>query len=93
MNDRLVFPEGSLWGVATASYQVEGATYDDGKGASIWDTFSHDVGSVHHGDNGDIACDHYRRIDSDIELMQELGSLLTASRSPGLGCSRKAAAP
>jgi beta-glucosidase len=73
MNDRLVFPEDFLWGVATASYQVEGAAYDDGKGASIWDTFSHDVGSVHHGDNGDIACDHYHRIDSDIELMEELG--------------------
>ncbi len=73
MNDRLVFPEGFLWGVATASYQVEGAAYDDGKGPSIWDTFSHDAGSVHHGDNGDIACDHYHRIDSDIELMEELG--------------------
>lgn len=73
MNDRLVFPEGFLWGVTTASCQLEGAAYDDGKGASIWDTFSHDVGSIHHGDNGDIACDHYHRIDSDIELMQELG--------------------
>ena len=73
MSDRLVFPEGFLWGVATASYQIEGATLDDGKGQSIWDTFSHHAGSVHHGDNGDIACDHYHRFDSDVDLMAELG--------------------
>ncbi len=73
MSDRLVFPDGFLWGVATAAYQIEGAAYDDGKGRSIWDTFTHDAGTVHHGDNGDIACDHYHRVESDVELMAELG--------------------
>ena len=73
ISNQLVFPEGFLWGVATAAYQIEGAACDDGKGRSIWDTFTHDAGRVHHGDNGDIACDHYHRIDSDIELMAELG--------------------
>ncbi len=73
MSDQLVFPEGFLWGVATAAYQIEGAARDDGKGPSIWDTFSHDAGAVHHGDNGDIACDQYHRLDSDVELMAQLG--------------------
>ncbi len=73
MSAWLAFPEGFLWGVATASYQIEGAAYEDGKGPSIWDTFTHDAGTVHHGDNGDIACDHYHRLDSDVELMAELG--------------------
>ena len=73
MTNKLVFPDGFLWGVATASYQIEGATRDDGKGPSIWDTFSHHEGSVHHGDNGDIACDHYHRLDSDVALIAELG--------------------
>jgi len=73
MSGELAFPEGFLWGVATAAYQIEGAAHDDGKGPSIWDCFSHIPGSVYHDDNGDIACDHYHRFESDIELMAELG--------------------
>ena len=67
------FPENFLWGTATASYQVEGAVSEDGRGASIWDTFSHTPGKVHHGDTGDIACDQYHRLEEDLDLMAELG--------------------
>lgn len=70
---RAVFPEGFLWGVATASYQIEGADFEDGKGPSIWTDFSHRLGKVNSGDNGDIACDHYHRFSEDIELMKQLG--------------------
>ena len=52
------FPEGFLWGAATASYQIEGAAGEGGRGPSIWDTFSRTPGKVLHGDTGDIACDH-----------------------------------
>jgi beta-glucosidase len=67
------FPENFLWGTATAAYQVEGAVNEDGRGASIWDTFSHTPGKVHHGDTGDIACDQYHRLEEDLDLMSELG--------------------
>jgi beta-glucosidase len=67
------FPEGFLWGTATASYQVEGAVDEDGRGSSIWDTFSHTPGKVLHGDTGDIACDHYHRLEADLDLMADLG--------------------
>ena len=70
---RLDFPEGFVWGSATASYQVEGAVDEDGRGPSIWDTFSHGQGAVLNGDTGDFACDHYHRWRADIELMTELG--------------------
>ncbi|MGD0944958.1 MAG: GH1 family beta-glucosidase [Acidimicrobiales bacterium] len=73
MTDQLVFPKGFLWGVATASYQIEGAVDENGRTPSIWDTFSHLPGTTLHGDNGDIACDHYHRLDEDVELMAELG--------------------
>ena len=53
------FPSGFLWGMATASYQVEGAWNLDGKGESIWDRFSHTVGKVRGGATGDVACDQY----------------------------------
>ena len=55
----MIFPPGFLWGTATASYQIEGAVHEDGRGPSIWDTFSHTPGAVWNGDTGDIACDHY----------------------------------
>jgi beta-glucosidase len=55
----LTFPKGFLWGTVTASYQLEGAVTADGRGPSIWDTFSHTPGKTFHGDTGDIACDHY----------------------------------
>jgi beta-glucosidase len=67
------FPEGFLWGTATAAYQVEGAANEDGRGTSIWDTFSHTPGKVLHGDTGDIACDQYHRFEEDLDLMAELG--------------------
>jgi beta-glucosidase len=62
-----------LWGAATAAYQVEGAVDEDGRGTSIWDTFSHTPGKVLHGDTGDIACDQYHRLQEDLEIMANLG--------------------
>ncbi len=67
------FPDGFLWGTATASYQVEGAVGEDGRGPSIWDTFSHTPGKVYRGDTGDIACDQYHRLEEDLDLMVDLG--------------------
>lgn len=69
----LNFPEGFLWGTATASYQIEGAATADGRAPSIWDTFSHTPGKTFHGDTGDIACDHYHRFEEDVDLMAGLG--------------------
>ena len=67
------FPRGFLWGSATASYQVEGAYQEDGRGMSIWDTFSHTAGKTHEGDTGDVADDSYHRFKEDIALMKDLG--------------------
>jgi beta-glucosidase len=67
------FPESFLFGSATAAYQVEGAARADGRGPSIWDTFSHTPGKTWNGDTGDTACDHYHRWESDLDLMAELG--------------------
>ena len=67
------FPQGFLWGSATASYQVEGAVTEGGRGPSIWDTFSHKSGKVHDGDTGDVADDYYHRYKQDIALMKQLG--------------------
>lgn len=66
------FPEGFLWGVATASYQNEGAWNEDGKGESIWDRFSHTPGKVRGGVTGDVACDQYHRYTADIALAKSL---------------------
>ena len=66
-------PAGFSFGVATASYQIEGAVREDGRGASIWDTFSHTPGRVLGGDTGDVACDHYHRYAEDVSLMRDLG--------------------
>lgn len=71
---RLDFPQDFLWGVATASYQVEGAVAEDGRGESIWDRFSHTPGNVIHGHTGDDACDQYHRYEEDVDLMKELGA-------------------
>ncbi|GAA0529721.1 GH1 family beta-glucosidase [Paractinoplanes ferrugineus] len=60
-------------GVSTASYQIEGAAADDGRGASIWDTFSHTPGRTLGGDTGDVACDHYHRWAGDLDLIRDLG--------------------
>jgi beta-glucosidase len=67
------FPQGFVWGAATAAYQIEGAVTQDGRGPSIWDTFSHTPGRVHHGDTGDSACDHFNRLDEDLNLIRDLG--------------------
>ena len=67
------FPADFIWGAATSSYQIEGAAQEDGRGISIWDTFSKTPGKVAHGDTGDIANDHYHRFPQDIALMKELG--------------------
>ena len=70
---RITFPHGFLWGVASSSYQIEGAWNEDGKGESIWDRFSHIPGNTKNGDTGDVACDHYHRYPEDVALMKELG--------------------
>ena len=67
------FPENFLFGAATAAYQIEGAAFEDGRTASIWDAFSKVPGAVIGGDNGDVACDHYHRYPQDVALMKELG--------------------
>ena len=69
----LSFPQGFLWGSATASYQVEGAVKEGGRGTTIWDTFSHTPGKTHAGDTGDVADDFYHNYAKDVQLMQDLG--------------------
>jgi beta-glucosidase len=73
MTADLTFPDGFLWGAATAAYQIEGAARDDNRGPSIWDTFSRRPGAVHAGHTGDVACDHYHRYREDVALMADLG--------------------
>lgn len=68
-----MFPKKFLWGAATASYQIEGAWNEDGRGLSIWDEFSHTPGKVRNNDTGDVACDHYHRYKEDVQLMKQLG--------------------
>lgn len=68
---KITFPDGFVWGAATASYQIEGAATADGRGASIWDTFSATPGKVLNGDTGAVACDHYNRYPDDIRLMRD----------------------
>jgi len=70
---RLDFPKDFVWGAATASYQIEGAVREDGRGPSIWDTFSHTPGKVFGNHNGDVACDSYHRYGEDIALLKQLG--------------------
>ena len=67
------FPHNFLWGAATASYQIEGAWNEDGKGESIWDRFSHTPGRIEDNSTGDVACDHYHRYLDDIALMRRIG--------------------
>jgi beta-glucosidase len=69
----LRFPPGFLWGAATSAYQVEGCVDADGRGQSIWDTFCREPGRTHRGEAGDVAADHYRRFEQDVELMADLG--------------------
>ena len=67
------FPPGFVFGAASSAYQIEGAADEDGRGRSIWDTFSHTPGRTRNGETGDVACDHYHRWRDDIALMRELG--------------------
>jgi len=67
------FPKDFIWGAATASYQIEGAWEEDGKGESIWDHFTHKPYRILNGDTGDIACDHYHHLSEDIALIKDLG--------------------
>jgi beta-glucosidase len=69
----LTFPPDFIWGAATAAYQIEGAWNEDGKGPSIWDSYSHTPGKIDDGKNGDIAIDHYHRFSEDIDLMKFIG--------------------
>ena len=69
----LEFPADFLFGSATAAYQVEGAVREDGRGQSIWDTFSHTPGRIQGGDTGDVADDHYHRVNHDLDLMARMG--------------------
>ena len=73
MTINLDFPKKFVWGVATSSYQIEGASDSDGKGSSIWDTFTQIPGKIKNGDTGNIACDHYTRWRDDVKLMKDLG--------------------
>ena len=67
------FPENFTWGVATASYQIEGGWLEGMKGLSIWDAFAHTPGKIKNGDTGDIACDHFHRYKEDVTRMAEMG--------------------
>jgi beta-glucosidase len=66
------FPDNFVWGTATAAYQVEGAPYEDGKGASIWDTYSHIPGNIKNNESGDLACDMYHLYKGDVQLMKSI---------------------
>ncbi len=68
------FPDGFLFGTKTAAYQVEGAFAADGRGVSIWDTFSHSPGATRNGDTGDVSCNHYHRLDEDLDLIADLAA-------------------
>ena len=68
-----VFPDGFLWGVATAAYQVEGAAEQDGRAPSVWDSFSHTPGMIKNEHNGDTACDQYNRYAEDVALIKKMG--------------------
>ena len=70
---RADFPDDFVWGVATSSYQIEGATKEDGRGESIWDTFAGTPGRVVDGDNGEVAVEHFHRYEDDVALMADLG--------------------
>jgi hypothetical protein len=68
----VAFPKGLFWGTATASYQIEGAWNEDGKGESIWDRFAHTPGKIKNADTGDSACDSYHRWREDIALIRAM---------------------
>ena len=63
------FPDGFLFGVKSSAYQVEGSVTADGRGVSVWDTYSHQPGATHNGDTGDVTADHYRHLEEDLDLL------------------------
>lgn len=67
------FQDQFMWGTASAAYQVEGAYAEDGKGLSVWDAYTQESGHVAHGENGNVACDHYHRFREDVQTMREMG--------------------
>jgi beta-glucosidase len=69
----LKFPDGFLWGAATAAYQIEGAWNEDGKGENIWDRFSRRPYNIRNGDTGEVACDHYHHLQEDVQIIKSLG--------------------
>lgn len=69
----MAFRKDFIWGAAMASYQIEGAAFEGGKGLSVWDRFSHTPGKVFEGHTGDVACDHYHLLEDDLDLMSRLG--------------------
>jgi beta-glucosidase len=74
----MTFPRDFLWGAATSAYQIEGATHEDGRGPSVWDVFAAQPGSTHLGQTGEVAADHYHRVEQDVDLIAQMG--LTAYR-------------
>ncbi len=68
-----MFKDDFLWGAASAAYQIEGAFRTDGKGVSVWDVWAHEPGKTYAGTNGDVAADHYHRMEEDVRLMAEMG--------------------
>jgi beta-glucosidase len=68
------FPADFAWGFAASAYQIEGAAAEDGRGPSIWDTFSRRPGAIADGSTGDVACDHYHRYPEDVRLLADLGA-------------------
>ncbi|MEV7806809.1 GH1 family beta-glucosidase [Microbispora sp. NPDC088329] len=73
MNSPARFPADFVWGASTAAYQIEGATTEDGRGPSVWDTFCAVPGNVRDGDSGEHAADHYHRYNDDLDLIADLG--------------------
>ena len=67
------FPKDFTWGAASAAYQIEGASMEDGRGPSIWDVLTHEPGRIYDSHNGDVACDHYHRWREDVGLLRDLG--------------------
>src|SRR5690348_8052788 len=67
------FPSNFVWGAASASYQIEGGAFEDGRGLSVWDVFSLTKGKTFEGDTGDVANDHYHRYEEDVQIMKDMG--------------------
>ena len=69
----MTFLSGFIWGAASSAYQIEGAVNEDGRGASVWDTFCKKPEVIHLNQNGDTACDHYHKYREDVAMMKSLG--------------------